>query len=263
MSRFTKGFLASGAALALSLGAANAAHVPGEFVVNFDPLNGSGVSGGGTISYDADDQTLSFNLTFMGLDAGPHPMHVHGLFEEGVGVVGGTPADSVTPDMSFDSDGDGYVETLEGVPAYGDILLQLTTSPGDAAAFVMADDSGMATYNVTFDLSDSSVFLPSPATGNVYGIADLFPLVLREIVIHGLIVPTGDGDGTGFEIDGDCSDAGTDFATGDPSLCYVALLPVASAEIMAAPVPLPGAALFFVTAGLAGGAARLRRGAKG
>ncbi|WP_051881713.1 hypothetical protein [Parvularcula oceani] len=250
--------MSAGAALALSMGGAQAAHLT-TYLVDFEELNDSGVDGNGTLVYNSEDGTLEVSLDFTGLAAGPHPMHIHGLFEEGVAVPGGTPADSVTPPQSADTtgegDGDGFVETLEGVPFYGDILLQLVTEPGNGTAFLTAGEDGTASYDVTFDLSDSSIFLPSLPTGNVYSAEDLFPLILREIVIHGLVLADGTGDGTMFEVDGNCGD---DF--GDTPVeggCYVALLPVAAAEI--SPVPLPGAAAFFLTAGIAGGAFRFSR----
>ena len=249
-----KTLLAGASAATLMLGAAQAA--TSTFTVDFTELNGSGVSGSGTLVYvddDPDDDvygTLQIDITFQGLDAGPHPMHIHGLFEDGAG----SPAvDSVTPTMAADAagDNDGFIEVAEGVPSYGDILLSLTTDPGNADALLTANGDGTTTYSQLFDLSDSSIFLPSPATGVTYSAEDLFPLILREVVIHGLVVADDAGGGT-FEITGDNCPDGQDS-------CYVALLPVASAEIMAQPVPIPGAAALFLTAGLAGGAFRFRR----
>ncbi len=242
--------LSAGAALALAAGGAQAATT--TYLVDFEELNDSGVDGAGSLIYDDEAGTLQISLDFTGLAAGPHPMHIHGLFEEGAGVPGGTPADSVTPTMAADAagDNDGFLETREGVPAYGDILLSLVTEPGNGDALLSAGEDGTASYDVTFDLSDDSIFLPSPATGQTYSAEDLFPLILREIVIHGAIVQAGAGGGM-FEVDGSQCDG----AEGDA--CYVALLPVAAAEI--SPVPLPGAAAFFLTAGIAGGAFRFSR----
>lgn len=251
-----KTLLAGGAAAALLASGAHAE--TSTFTVNFTELNGSGVSGEGTLVYTDDDETddeygmLMIDIDFLGLDQGPHPMHIHGLFEDGAG----SPAvDSVTPTMAADAagDNDGFIEVAEGVPSYGDILLSLLTEPGNPDALLTPNTDGSANYSQTFDLSDASIFLPSPATGVTYSAEDLFPLILREIVIHGLVVADEAGGGS-FEISGDnCPDG--------QSSCYVALLPVAAAEIMAEAVPLPGAAVLFLSAGLAGGAFRFRRSA--
>jgi hypothetical protein len=243
-----------GAAIGLMLAAAPAHAAVSTFGVNFAPLNDSGVTGGGTLTYDDTAQTLTVDVAFSGLDEGPHPFHIHGNFAEGVAPEGmRTPTDSVTPTIAADQagDNDGFIETMEGVPAYGDILLSLLTEPGNPDALLTSGADGTATYNVTFDLTDSSIFLPSPATEQTYEPADLFPLVLRELVIHGAIVPANAGGGD-FEVNGENCE-------GDVSACYVALLPVASGEIFAidsAEIPIPGAAILFGGVAFAGSAYR-------
>ncbi len=74
----------------------------------------------------------------------PHAMHLHG-------VVEGT--DNGCPGPSADTDGDGFVSVLEGVPFYGGILTSLTstgdTSPDSALAltrFATADADGNLYY---------------------------------------------------------------------------------------------------------------------
>jgi hypothetical protein len=185
--------LMAGAVMGLSmgLGATSAAATVMNYTITLSELNDSGVSGGGTLSFDDTTNLLNVNYTVNGLTQGVHPQHIHGLFEEGIGVPGGTPANSTVPTIANDTDGDGLIEVLEGATTYGDILLSLTETPG-AGDFPML--GGTLNYSQVFDLSDMNVFQPpSIATGNVYSMADLFPLDLREIVIHGDVV-----DGQGF-----------------------------------------------------------------
>lgn len=209
------------AASCLILGATSASALTTRYSVNFTELNNSGVSGSGMLVLDDVTNLLKVNYSVTGLDAGAHPQHIHGLLSGG---PGSTALNSVTPTLAMDSDGDGFLETLEGVPAYGDVLLSLFNTPGDPNTFPVVDASGALNYNVTFDLADSSIFTPSPATGAVYGMADLMPLDFREIVIHGRNVAAGVGGGQ-FEVDGNQPGG------------FVPLLPVAAAEIEAVPVP--------------------------
>ncbi|MBB4658718.1 hypothetical protein [Parvularcula dongshanensis] len=266
--------LCAGTALALTAGTANAAHLS-TYSVDFTTLNDSGVTGGGMLTYDSEEQSLSLSLSFSGLVPNtPHPMHMHGLFDGGLTATGAPALDSQTPTLDVDVDGDGKIETVEGAAAYGDVLLELVTTlepaPEDNpfAQLLMSDADGNATYEMTFDFDDDEgIPLMSPVTMQEYAVEDLFPLAFREIVIHGLAFTDqefADGlgyagpDGSMFEFDGECGDDLAD--TPIDGGCYVALLPVASAEIMAMdPVPLPGAALFFLTAGAAGGAFRFGR----
>ncbi|MXO86450.1 PEPxxWA-CTERM sorting domain-containing protein, partial [Altererythrobacter aurantiacus] len=107
---------------------------------------------------------------------------------------------------------DGFVEIGEGAVSYGAIILPLT-GIGEVGA------DGILDYSQTFDLSQMGIF----ADG--FEAADLFPLVFREIVLHGGPVPLGAGAGTGGIING-------------MQGSYVVGLPVAAGTI-SAPVPEP------------------------
>lgn len=100
---------------------------------------------------------------------------------------------------------------------------------------------GIIYVGFTYALADT------PAFSGGFSAADLFPLTLREIVIHGALVPAGAGTGTGGEIDGTSG--------------YKLTLPVLAGEIeRVAPAPLPAAAL-MLRAALSGlGALRGVRG---
>lgn len=89
---------------------------------------------------------------------------------------------------------------------------------------------------LTYDLSSAAPF----AAG--YGLADVFPLTNREVVIHGLTVPNG--------VQGN--------STGAPA--YEALLPVTTGVIQAADVPEPGdLAMLVLGVGLIGSLVFVRK----
>lgn len=99
----------------------------------------------------------------------PHAMHIHGLAE----------AASECPGIVRDVNGDGLVDTLEGIVDYGPILVSFTTSGAtggnllpdglDLSRFPTANRAGFVTYSRTFSI---------PA-GVANHLADL------HIVLHG------------------------------------------------------------------------------
>ncbi len=223
-----------------------------SYVANLTELNGSGVSGQVNFRHNVEAGTLRVRADVTGLAPSlPHVNHIHGRFNED-----GSPRNSEVPTEALDADGDGLVEVLEAAPAYGDILLSLEPAlagadpdPSMVHTGPAADAEGRVSYDLTFDLSDDSIFF-SPVSGAAYEGEDLFPLALREYVIHGAFVAESTlNEGASFV-------PGTERADGTG---YSATLPVAAAEI--APVPLPaGGALLL--AGLGGlGLVRRRRAA--
>lgn len=234
--------IAASAALLLSA-SAHAAML--DYNVNFMSLNGSSVTGAGTITLDTTTDMLTVQYTLHGLDTGMHPMHIHGRFAEGPAVPGGTPIPPAMPSPAFDTDHDGYIEddNHEALPMAGDIILGLSLTPG------MADFptvGGTYHYSQVFNLADPTVFQPpSEDTGEVYSMADLLPLDFRSIEIHGGTVPAGVGAGTDGEVDG----------TGG----YKEHLPVAMGLISAASSNIPEPATFLLFGAGALGLARYRR----
>ncbi|TWT78168.1 hypothetical protein Pla123a_09580 [Posidoniimonas polymericola] len=210
--------LAAAAAVGLSAGGALANHLT-YYTVDFSQLNDSNVAGNAVLTHDTDLNTLRVEISALNLEPDmDHMMHIHGTFDSG------SPSDATVPTLAQDTDGDGFIEVLEGVASYGDIILPLGTETAPL---------GVIDYDQTFDLSDDSLFF-SPVTSTDYTAADLMPLSFREIVIHGKTVASGIGAGTDGEVDG----------TGG----YLGLLPVAAGEIVGPPVPEPATALLAMGA---------------
>ncbi|QIE54814.1 hypothetical protein G5B40_04750 [Pikeienuella piscinae] len=199
-------------------------------------LNSSGVTGMAELLLDDVAMTLDVQVSAKGLEANQlHVQHIHGLFD-----ANGNPANSQSPTIAQDADGDGFVELLEGATSYGPIVLELRddTIPG-TGGFPMAPH-GTIDFSYQYDL------LTTPAFAAGMSAADLFDLTLREIVIHGMSVRADQGVGTGGEVNGTAG--------------YRAVLPVATGEFELSAVPVPAALPLFLTAiGLMGFTAYRRK----
>ncbi len=142
------------------------------FMANLQPLNNSGVSGTATITVDAN--TLTVEVMASGLEPNlPHPQHIHGFMDDNRNSTCPTPAD--------DTNGDGFVDLVEGLPSYGPVLLELYV-PIDE--FPEADAEGNIHYTRTFNLGE----IEFEEEGEVIDYKDLKPLQNRAIVLHGLTV---------------------------------------------------------------------------
>jgi hypothetical protein len=120
----------------------------GYFKADLNPLNRSGSDGtailhkeGGKLNTKIFSSGMAPNL--------PHAQHIHG-FEQAV---------SECPTLAADGDGDGLVNTVEGLPSYGDIQVSLTTtgdtSPASGLAvdrFPVANSVGFVSYDRTFSV---------------------------------------------------------------------------------------------------------------
>jgi len=191
---------------------ASAAAVPAAaatYVVNFDTLNNSGVTGTATLDHDEEAQTLQVSFDVSGLEPNQvHVAHIHGAFDDD-----GNPVNSTVPTLANDLDGDGFIELAEGQTSYGPIIVPL----GD----IGADENGNSMFSMMYNLAAMSTF------NEDFTLDDLLPLTLREIVIHGLTVPPGPGAGTDGEVNGENG--------------YLTVLPVAAGQITAVgAIPEPG-----------------------
>ena len=198
--------------------------------------NGFDVSGSAAFAFDTLTQILSVDVDVAGLLPNvAHAQHIHG------------PAgDARTPTLADDTDGDGFIELLEGVPGYGPILLSLGTGIDEMGGviFPVANAMGVLDFTMDYDLSTgANPFLNGDTT-----VDDLMPAMLsqREYVVHGAFVP---------------EDAGLSVFDGQPDGivgAYNPVLPVGAGEISAIPLP---AGAWLLLAGLGAlGATRKRRG---
>jgi hypothetical protein len=189
------------------------------YFAEFNDLNNSGVDGRAILTVDygksksTEDDRLTVRIIAEGLDEGVHIQHMHG-FETG--------QDAVTPDKGDDTDQDGYVELLEGIPDYGGILLNLDREDGSFPVTVGPD--GSFRFKQTYHLAGDDAPHASHA-GDAVTTFD--QLGLNHLVIHGMSVPAGAGAGTRGEV-------GTTEPMGSIAFdqdTYKEVLPVAVAEI--------------------------------
>jgi hypothetical protein len=240
---------AAAASVALIVAIPTAANATVVYDAPLTALNNSGVTGLGIFTLNDSFTTLTVQILADGLEPNAnHVGHIHGLF-----TASGLPADSTTPTPAQDTDGDGYIELAEGLMTYGPIILSLVplTDPGPD---VGAD--GVLDYFHVFNLLDPSIYADNNMDGTPdYDIYDLLgpnldELQLRELVLHGMIVPPGPGAGTPGEVNGTNG--------------YLDVLPVASGEIklvsgMGA-VPEPATwAMMLIGFGAIGSAMRRRK----
>ena len=151
--RLSRAALAVPAASALVLlGTALPAHADDAVHVQLDALNNSGASGTATLAVTSGGD-LKVEIDAKGLvPKAPHAQHIHGATDG---------HDFMCPSPSADKDGDGIVSTSEGLPAYGDIFISLTTK-GDTTKnsglavdrMPTADADGTLTYARTIPAVD-------------------------------------------------------------------------------------------------------------
>jgi hypothetical protein len=139
---------------ALSMTLASVAFAQGgkdkqKFRAQLEPLNGSGASGHAKLTLEGNKLNAKINSHGLAPNL-PHAQHIHG-FEQAV---------SECPSLAADDDGDGLVNTLEGLPSYGPILLSFTTtgdtSPSSGLAvdrFPPANPGGSVNYKRTIAVS--------------------------------------------------------------------------------------------------------------
>jgi hypothetical protein len=163
------------------------------YTANLSSFNDSGVTGTAIIGLDVDTNTLTVSVEATGLEPNQvHIQHIHG-FTDGT--------DATIPTSANDTDGDGFVELLEGLVSYGGILLNLSTDHTNDTGSDNghSHDSGLAGFPTAPD--GTIHFLES------YSLDTSDPLISGmltndHIVIHGMTVDAGVGAGTTGEVDG-------------------------------------------------------------
>jgi hypothetical protein len=266
-----KNILLAGAGLILISGPA-AAH-PQQFHTTFTALNkdapldkvGLNPSASAQVTYNHDNDSLHVVIMGTGFEPGiPHVAHIHGNLVNPM-TTGSGALDSKTPTSAQDVDHDGFIELFEGLTTYGPILFDFEN--------IDSNMDGTIDYDQTFDLRDPNApfgFInPLDPSQGRYGITDLVglsfdQLALREMVIHGLVVPQGVGidnpnqnPPTDDEVNGHSTFAPGPGPGGE--FGHTIVFPVASGELLAG-VPEPATwALMLAGFGLAGVAIRTRR----
>lgn len=171
---------------------------------------------------NATTRTLRVQIDADGLEDltgfnGIHVAHIHGQFagnadrpllEQGDGAffegIGGEPVNSILPTLAdSDIDGDGFLNFLEGRPNYGPVVLNLTSEQIESAPegtpplthFLNLAGAGeinpaeLFPSGTEFNLDTTYTFdLTDPDQLRQFN--NLNPLNNREIVIHGLTIPT-------------------------------------------------------------------------
>ena len=119
------------AALLPVLGASTAFAADGNVNANLKPVALNGVAGSGMASVAVKGTTITVTMGANGLLAGsPHAAHIHF----------GADARHECPIATDDSNKDGRLNTTEGGPAYGPVVVSLTKTGDTSAASTLAVD---------------------------------------------------------------------------------------------------------------------------
>ena len=179
-------------------------HDDHEVVAHLSPIEGSGVHGSGhaEVEFNHEGQIDEFELRADGLLAGaPHAAHIHF----------GEEARHECPTLADDTNGDGHLNTAEGLPAYGPIVLSLTTMGDTSPASALAVDRFPVGRG--FDYERNGLF----ETGE--GVAEAIAAGKGVVVIHGVDY----NDNGVYDFDAGVSelDASLPSEATDPAMCGV------------------------------------------
>ena len=151
---------------------------------NLSPLNGSGATGIAT-AIVRNQKISHIEVHAKGLTPNaPHAQHIHY----------GQQALNECPTIDLDKDGNGRINTAEGLPAYGPVVVSLTTTgdtlPSSVLAvdrYPVADKTGMFHYsrdNIEFTAVAGTGY--TAAGGTAKQIADSVRAGEGVVVIHGV-----------------------------------------------------------------------------
>lgn len=127
-----------GLALALVLPAIAIAGDGKVYRADLAPLNAgvNGLTASGTATITLKGNDVSVDIAMTGVNPGTlHPQHIH--------------AGPACPSPDTDPNGDGFLDVIEGLPAYGGILVNLDSdlSSNAAGMFPVANADGTYTYS--------------------------------------------------------------------------------------------------------------------
>lgn len=129
-----------------------------RFEATLEPLN---VDGEGRAKLRVREGQLVVKLRAEGLDDGIHVAHIHGIRQ----------AENECPDLSYDTDHNGFVDLLEGLPAYGPV--QITLSAG------LTDRGTEISYERTYAVLDGGAAL------SALGDLDQYAIVVHGVDLNG------------------------------------------------------------------------------
>ena len=109
------------------------------FKADLNPLNGSGANGDAFIKKDGRQLSVDIVTEDMAPKL-PHAQHIHG-FEQAV---------SECPTLAADDNGDGLINTVEGLPSDGPIQASLTTRSDTSHESALAVDRFPVANSVGF-----------------------------------------------------------------------------------------------------------------
>jgi Cu/Zn superoxide dismutase len=198
------------AGLALLMAAGPAAAAEGSARATLAPVPVNPVNASGTGSVQISGTTLSFTLAAKGLLAGaPHAAHIH--FGATARNECPTASDNNAAALSGETDPHQHFTTTEGAPAYGEIVVSLTTTGDTSPASGLAVDRFAVGDN--FEYSRGDVQVSDEVAQAILG-------GKAVVVVHGV-----DYDGSGTYSAGSRGvsdlDASLPGEATDPALCGV------------------------------------------
>ncbi|CAA9335452.1 MAG: hypothetical protein AVDCRST_MAG07-1999 [uncultured Frankineae bacterium] len=182
--------------VALPFVAVGSATADGAANANLAPVAPNTESGEGTAMVKVTGQTLEFTLAASQLAEGPHAAHIHF----------GADARHECPNPDEDADGDGRLNTTEGGPAYGPVVVSLTRSGDTSAESTLAVDRFASGTEISYMRGGVTVE-PAVATAIESGEA--------VVVIHGVAY---EGERAAAKSD---LDPALPASATDPALCGV------------------------------------------
>lgn len=159
-----------------------------RFEAELSPINHRGE---GEVRISQQGGEITVRLKADGLDDGIHLAHIHGIRQ----------AENECPSMVADTDGNGFVDFLEGVPFYGPVQVTLSNGTNDRGTRLK--------YRRTFTMLDDTSALSA-----------LGDLSQYAIVIHGVDL-NGDGVVNDPDVNGDGAPNPPDNEISMPALCGV------------------------------------------